>query len=1315
MANLTKTNWERGWVPSEDPINGDPSGLVRADNMQLDEDGVLSLIRGMQQVGGSFSDYVSDGYAKYFGSQEAIYVALNANGHTVQRSLAGDFSDITTIIASGTARACFGDALGNVICCAGGARVKDNGTSNLKALGLQTAGTPTVSAINQPAMTFGFANFVYGAATNVVSGSDTLILGTGFTGQTYGHSLIVDTDSLQGIWWMTFGATDTTNIDTGPASDIGLDQIQYNVVADDPSSVVEFSLTFVLDKDTSDPTMIYNYYKYTWNADQLLQGPSQQTSLNAYRKDFIRYGNDATVDWRHVTAVIFEGTSLSVQALTMSGLAIFGGSAGQLTGTYNYLQVNKNNNGLYLASSPASLPTSPVSVNNGSITITPGTTDNQTTEVWIFRVSAVNPPAGTGAAPVNGQTGQTTFLNNYYRVGVTQPGVPFVDNLSDNDAIQINLVANLFLKSLLSTDVNGITENIVNMEGLYNGFMLYLSSTYLYISDYLNPDAVDSRFTIKAFGDPNERNLWVKRLTNNVLILATTKNNYEITGTLTQLPDGTLDAQIIPIGEAYPSLSQDCAFVNGGIFYVASDGIRVTTGSNSTIISPQLRLLFQGSNRSGVPPVAVIPNNNARYSLAVGKTKLYITLPMGDGTRRLIVYDLIKQNFFLRFTDPEIVFTTPSDRVLVGYNVSTNPNTGLGKLFQIDVGQGLNDSSGSLIEGIPCTFLTVADPNGQPRNRKDTFTLKLVANTGGAALNVMISHDGGSYTQLGTINSSVQTTFYFPLNNVTLGFRYSIQISDVNLVSFFKLYEMTIEYEARPEQVDYLRLIPTNLGSYSRKRYTSFAYVIDTLGNDISFQPYVDNAAAGLPDNINNVTKLTHITYFLSETIGTDIGGIFSGGVFEFYGVNLEETISEKLPVPCQFLIIPANDYGVPNRKRHTSYKFQINTRGQDVRFTPLLDNQVYSTRTYNTQRKTTVEYFFDTPLDTIGIDIGGTLQSLTTTPFEFYGVVVPQTVEKLPDRLDYFVIPPNDYGVPNRKRHSSYKFQINTNGQPVTFTPIIDGQGYSPTIYNTPSRKTVEYFFLVDTIGIDIGGTLEAEGTAPFEFYGVVVPQTVEKLPDRLEYYRIPNNNMGVAARKRIRTIPIVIDTYGQPVIFTPIVDGVLQSNTTVLISNGKTTLYHYFINDVFGTDFGGQLSSGTSSQPFEFYELGQPEDVEVLPVPKKYDQLGPIRFDKIGKIFTLRIKMIMNGTTTLVPFAIYGDPQVSNPTYDGSPLYSGTFPVTPQVDGVYEIQLPKSVNSDVFRLTLGPTVDSFHRYDVTIRVSTSGMESDSKWMPVR
>ena len=95
MANLTYTDFPLGWTPSADPVNGDPRGLLRMDNLQRDEQGAITLIRGYKSIA-TFSDYVSDIYSKAFQSGEAVYVGLNENGHSLYRSANGLFTDTTT-------------------------------------------------------------------------------------------------------------------------------------------------------------------------------------------------------------------------------------------------------------------------------------------------------------------------------------------------------------------------------------------------------------------------------------------------------------------------------------------------------------------------------------------------------------------------------------------------------------------------------------------------------------------------------------------------------------------------------------------------------------------------------------------------------------------------------------------------------------------------------------------------------------------------------------------------------------------------------------------------------------------------------------------------------------------------------------------------------------------------------------------------------------------------------------------------------------------------------------------------------------------
>jgi hypothetical protein len=1189
--NLTRLNYPQGWVSSEDAINGNPEALLRMDNLQQEEDGSLSLVRGYKQIA-TFSDYVDKIYSVSLGTKNPVYVSLNLTSSQVLRSLTGDFSDSTTILTNGGRPAVFGSALGEVFIVAGSHsynKTKDNG-STLRALGIIAGDGSAITAVvhNQPVLDL----------TN--PGTWSALEGANFTP---GSPLTsVDTVSVAGTYIyranLRFTFTypkDTTQFSQGIAEDPSKDIFSLTIKLSDSEAFSYIRLEFVLDNDL---TNIQNYYatevfRHDTGDVTFNLGLNQQSVITVKRGDFQRFGTDSTLDWKHVTAINVVGVSSSASpsGTMYVGLQQFiGGPAGQLNGQYQYGYQLIADNGVYQAKSPFVYNKKVYNLINGSTTVTmDGLVDPQVNQVWIYRRSV--------------ESGNQNLLPTWYRVATINAATGTVDDvLSDNDAIELNIQPNLYLQS-----TGLIHDYFIGIEGLFNERMIYLTLSNVYLSDRLNPDAIDTRYTLRVSGDPTEKNLWIKKISNNLIVLATTKDLYEISGTLLDLPDGSLDVNIIPIGEKYPPLSQDHAAIAGGIFYVAADGLRLTTGSNSQLVSPQLRLLFEGLGRHGVPAISVLTGDNARYCMAIGKTKLFVAVPMVDGTRRLLVYDLVNKTFRLQFTDPFTLFVTPSDRVLAGYS---DPGTGL---WELESGSGVQTlSSGT--QGLPITFMTVYDCNGQPRNRKDTFTLKIIADTGGDPVSVFIAKDGGGYQAVGTVQTSGLATTYFPLNNFTLGFRYSLKIVDQHGLTNFHLYETTIEYEPRPEQLDYLRILPTNLGSYSRKRVTSYAFVIDTLGNDITFTPYLDNVVWRSVGRVHTDTKLTYIFYFTSEAVCTDIGGILCGGVFEFYGLNLEETVSEKLPTPCKFLVIPPNNYGTPNRKRHTSYKFQILTRGKNVLFTPILDGVAHQTAIFNTSIKQTVEYFF----------------------------------------------------------------------------PQSDG----------------------DVIGFDIGGTLKSLENVAFEFYGVVTPQEVETLPARLEYFRIPNSDFGVSAQKRFRTIPLIIDTYGRNVIFTPIIDGNASYPQSTLVSTGKRTVYHYFVNDVFGVDIGGILQC--SDGPFEFYGLGQPENVETLPVPKKYDQLGPLRFDKIGKIFGFRVRMIINGSTVLIPYGFYGDDSPSDPTY-ASLLYSGTFPVRPQIDNVYEIQLPKNINSDIVRLVLGPTNDSFHRYDVMVKVATSGMESESRWIPIR
>lgn len=870
QGSIVKENWPLGWMPSADPLNGDPRGLQRMDNLRQDQTGVTSLVRGIQQVNKNvFPDFVSKIYSKNIAGNDVIWVSIGYNSSEIARSIKGDFTDYL-VLGTGNDRACFGDCLGEVLSLAGQLRLKDD-TKNVKLLGLATPGMPTVQSTSQPVL-------------NII-GSWTAPEGAINSSGPASIYAKVDPTTLRGVVTLA-SPNNTLSIDGGKASKPNEDIFQFTFEPDDSSQVTSITVTAICDNN--------NYYQFSWGPGDLLQGPLQTSILTCKRGDFKGHGagrgsTDHDLSWEKITSFQFQVVNTVYANFAIGGIAFYGGVQGQLNGTYTWIQVNVTNNGFYLAKSPPSVASPSATVVNGFVTLTPSPTEAQVTDIWYFRTTVLGSQVGT----------QSSFLNQYYQTVTGKPGMPVQDTTSDDDAIQINIVLNPFLLTLQAGDVNGIKESIYSVEGLYNERMLYMSATSLYLSDRVNPDAIDSRYTIKVSGDPTEFNIWVKRLTNNVLILSTSKNLYEISGTLLDLPDGTCDASVNAIGENYPPVGlsgADACSAAGSIFYVAADGVRATGGSNSQLISPQLNLLFQGETRSGIPGILINPS--AYYPIVIGRGRLLVSLPMLDGSRWLCVYDLVAQTWRVQYTDPVSLFVTLTDRIFMGYNQSTSMFTA-GAFYELDklIEGGIYNSSGVVNEGYKVFFQTVYDNNQQPNNRKDTFTLKIVCDTGGFDMSVYLAPvfadntpaNPPTFIYIGKLNSHGVKTTYFDLSTegVTLGFAYAVKIVDVLLTTRFDLYEITIDYDSRPEQLNFYRKQPDNIGSYSRKRFTSGdVIVIDTLGNTITYTPIVDNLSVGTtPVSVTFSTpvKQTFIYYFTEEVIGTDLSFILSGGVFELY------------------------------------------------------------------------------------------------------------------------------------------------------------------------------------------------------------------------------------------------------------------------------------------------------------------------------------------------------------------------------------------------------------------------------------------------
>src|ERR1041384_1161113 len=96
--NLTRTNWPLGWLPNNDAINGNPDGLLRADNLRIDKLGVTGLRDG-DRILGTSNTYASRFYSKIIEGAEYIWTAYGIPVTSIVRTLAYTVGPPITSIA----------------------------------------------------------------------------------------------------------------------------------------------------------------------------------------------------------------------------------------------------------------------------------------------------------------------------------------------------------------------------------------------------------------------------------------------------------------------------------------------------------------------------------------------------------------------------------------------------------------------------------------------------------------------------------------------------------------------------------------------------------------------------------------------------------------------------------------------------------------------------------------------------------------------------------------------------------------------------------------------------------------------------------------------------------------------------------------------------------------------------------------------------------------------------------------------------------------------------------------------------------------
>lgn len=1209
MPTLFREFWPLAWSPNQNEINGDPKGLLRNDNLNIDETGVLGLIRGTKkishaplaseptQIFGKLLDLnsIQNSTGGYPSAPNHVRYAVLNNGQTVVRNYGGNKSetiyDLGLISGGGNQGVGFGFGFGHVFITSGAEKWKDDGITQTR-LGMNGPAPPGAGYNVSPSVSMRgpyptFYEWAENESGDYPDGTGLYFVNSGDYVE-IGTAVDPTTNSFRAI--TTAGEFLALNIDgtaiggiagTGRADD----SYRVDVRIGNTSTLVKVRIEYLLDtpipvSGVYQPPAISDYYFHEWTAESGVfnSGIDAWTTLETRRDGFERVGTDSGRDWSTIKGirVIFVATEFQKCALTNP--RFIGGAKGPLDGFYNYIAVSVVNNNFYLEKSLPSVASETVQVIHSSAYVMPSAVHSQANECWIFRGSS--------------------NYTGYYRVKVIHgtngftPAV-FNDEMTDEQALALNIQLDYYQQNL--------PDGIIGIETNFKGRNWYITYEKVYPSYRDNISSYDSRFVVETSGN-TEYNLFITKLSTDSMVLATNNDFYEISGSAGIINENNIDffdITVRPLGIKSPPINKEFVVHEGNLFYLAGDGIRVLSGSKCQLITQPLDLLFNHHTRHGVSPVLIKPLD--RHYIDIANNRLYFSTPQEDNRRALYIYNFNHQHWRLEDhgdTDSiSAIFVEEDDTII--YSTAS-----FGDKFmrQLDVGTLFDETN-----NIPFKMLTIFDHNGQPRNRKDTFTLKVTADTGNTPINVILRgyrDDKNIVTYNTTRAFDGRTEQYFSVYNELSSSVKFYQLELNGSVPKFKIFNFSVDYEARPEQLTNLRIPPSNYGIAGRKRVPEIPMIIDTLG--------------------------------------------------------------------------------------------------KHVNFTPILDGVVQTTGTIQTFDRNVYHYLFNA--DKTAYNVGGLLQSPTGDIFEFYELVNPREVELIPDPLLYKWVPYTNFNTTSRKRFIQYGIVIDTRGQDVQLLPFIDGIAQEIKVVNTDNKRTALTTMPQSAVGIDIACQLQALSQTPFEFYGVSIDDSVfEKLPPVSRYLTLQTTNYGCAGKKRIRTIPMVIDTKGGNVTFTPIVDGVSYPASSFNTSDKRTVL-HYFQNQgtngvPFGIDYGGILQSATD---FEFYELLKPANVETLPVGKMFDQFGPVEFSKVGKIREVSIRMMATGS--ILNYRIFAQ---------DTSILAGSITTVPDHEKTYVISVPKGVNPNIFRMEIdSPSV--FHRWDVEVKVNIDGAVTENRRLKI-
>lgn len=674
---ITINDFSAGWIASDDAHNGRKNGLLRMQGVRLDENGALVLQGGTQKGSVEYPAEAHTLFYKLFCGERRAYVALK-DGSVWRND--------TELIAAGEGsieRAAFGVFGNDVLIFSGDKRIKDTCDEDISGTDLSLEPPDTAPLINQfPPSALFEGEDLLGAYANFTAVTGAVAVVSSRLEITVSNDVIVNKTA----YIQNFNLSDFPADYAGAPKDTFVFRI---TAATSLYRLLGFSVTFFLEAAGTD---VSNFYTFEWSQADILAAKIDDytAQLSITRDQFIRKGETSTLDWQAVYGVaigVAASSDAPDEVVRVEDAKIYSSAEGNLNGTYTWLQVNVRRSGNSVVLSIPGPETAAYTVLNSYVEIIPEDPtliEPQANEVWIYR------RGGT--------------LEQYYRIATMVYGElgPIYDDMSDSDARRLNVTLD---STTVPIDTDNLAASVIEMVGPIFNRMAYFTNNQMIVSAINSPDRFSPRHVYDLAGDESEKFQFARKVSENIIMVGTTRDVYVVTGTFTTFPDGALDLYIRPLGTNKPPMSRFATVWNGQLIYFASqDWIKLSpTGQYISLTAGLTDELYAGRQRyefGGVP--TYIDDLNVSYACAVAKNKLWVVVPtITDYTSlatindretweyRLEIFDLVRNVWFTSCYSPYLLAVS-DDEAIYGFMKDSN----LVNLLDNPFGGRLNSTTG---------------------------------------------------------------------------------------------------------------------------------------------------------------------------------------------------------------------------------------------------------------------------------------------------------------------------------------------------------------------------------------------------------------------------------------------------------------------------------------------------------------------------------------------------------------------------------------------------------------------------------------------